>query len=181
MEAVILGLQGGPRWNRGLLKRASVESINLEQRRNKSDEMWKDEQQGGANDHADQKGIDPAVNLAEWHLGDISDHKDIDGHRRNHDPDHHKNMEDDAKPYGIVAQLDDDGEKDRSGQNHKGEVIDERAADLINQQNENHDQERRIRELSDPIGSQDGDLRHHKKMPQDGGACNQHEDHTCGS
>ena len=113
--------------------------------------MWKYKQQSCTKDETNQKGVNPAIDHTKWHFGDISYHKDIDRHRRDDDADHRKNMEDDAKPNRIVTKFDDDRKEDWSGQDQKSEVIDKRASQYIDKQNENHQQERWKRELPDPI------------------------------
>ena len=140
----------------------------------KKSELWKQKQQGSADDEGDQKRENPFVNDSKWHLGYIFNDKDIYCHGGDETPDHDKNMEDDAEPYRIVTKFNHDRKEDRCGKDHECEVIDKRTSYFINQQDENHNEEVGIRKPSDPIGSHHRNLRHDKEMAKDGGPCDEH-------
>ena len=71
--------------------------------------------------------------------------------------------------------------EDGSGKDHEGKVVNERAADQVNDADHDQDHIAVNGQLHDPVGCLLGDIGHGYEMAENGRPCNEHEKHAGGS
>ena len=70
------------------------------------------------------------------------------------------------------------GIKNRGGQDHEGQVVDDGTADQVDEDDENHDEVPVKRQTADPVGGDHGNLGHGQEMAEDDGTRDKNEDHA---
>src|SRR5271157_835045 len=147
--------------------------------RQKKRELREDEEQSREYDDAEQERNYALIHGGHRCFAYFVHDKNIGGHRGNDNADHDGDREHDAEPDRIETELLDNREKDGGGENHKGEVIDERAADEVYEADNNHDDIPVEGKMCGPVRHELWNVCDRYKMAQDRGASNQQQDHAC--
>ena len=117
----------------------------------KQDQVGEDEKKGYTDEQRNQEwvcpGIDDAHGDLRYVLYDKYRHRD----RGYHGSDAYRHGYYDARPYRIIAELDDCGKKYRRREYHECDVIDEGTAEKIDEKYETHDNVTVQWEAYDPL------------------------------
>ena len=152
----------------------------IKHRREPEREFRKGKEQAPHDAERDQERSHSFVDLTHGLFRDVLDHEDADRHRRDDHPDHDHDADDDAEPERVEAELQDGRVEDGGRQDHEGEVIDEGAAELIDETDEEHDEVPVKGQAHDPVGRVLRDVGDGDEVAEDRGARDEHEEHARG-
>jgi len=118
-------------WKKSFPTSAPVPSLHLfHDVRQEHDDLRKGDHESRSDDEGEEERKDPLEDLLQGDAhGDSVDHVDIDADRRRDDTHLCDQNDDDAKPDGVVSQLDDDRIEDGNRQHDEGQSVDETPPD----------------------------------------------------